>query len=283
MTSASAATPAPHPLPDLSHLGPSDFEKVYEPSDDTFLLVDVLAADADFLRSLSAGLCVEVGCGSGCVVTHLATLLPPRSAWLLGGDVNRDALQATAATAARNAASVQPVQMDLLTALRPGLVDVLVFNPPYVPTSDEELQSALQTADISAAWAGGPRGRLVLDRLLPRLGALLAAQPTPKSRPPMPKDSAPSASPDHLKRPGRFYAPRAPPGHLEGVPCLQERGSGRPKVEEAPISTGRLRAASSTCSACARTRRTRSRPRCARRALARRYWRSGERRTSGSS
>lgn len=174
MTSASAATPAPHPLPDLSHLGPSDFEKVYEPSDDTFLLVDVLAADADFLRSLSAGLCVEVGCGSGCVVTHLATLLPPRSAWLLGGDVNRDALQATAATAARNAASVQPVQMDLLTALRPGLVDVLVFNPPYVPTSDEELQSALQTADISAAWAGGPRGRLVLDRLLPRLGALLA-------------------------------------------------------------------------------------------------------------
>ena len=77
MTSASAATPAPHPLPDLSHLGPSDFEKVYEPSDDTFLLVDVLAADADFLRSLSAGLCVEVGCGPGCVVTHLATLLRP--------------------------------------------------------------------------------------------------------------------------------------------------------------------------------------------------------------
>ena len=164
----------PHPLPDLSHLGPSDFEKVYEPSDDTFLLVDVLATDADFLRSLSAGLCVEVGCGSGCVVTHLATLLPPRSAWLLGGDVNRDALQATAATAARNAASVQPMQMDLLTALRPGLVDVLVFNPPYVPTSAAELAGAALSNDIALSWAGGARGRVVTDRLLNALPDALA-------------------------------------------------------------------------------------------------------------
>jgi len=170
----SAAAPVPVALPDLSHLGPSDFERVYEPSDDTFLLVDALAADAARLRSLSAGLCVEVGCGSGAVITHLSTLLPPHSAWLLGGDVNRDALQATAATAARNAAHVQPVQMDLLSALRPGLVDVLIFNPPYVPTSEEELEHARATADISAAWAGGPRGRLVLDRLLPLLGSLLS-------------------------------------------------------------------------------------------------------------
>ena len=43
-------TPAPHPLPDLSHLGSADFERVYEPSDDTFLLVDALAADAASLQ-----------------------------------------------------------------------------------------------------------------------------------------------------------------------------------------------------------------------------------------
>ena len=169
-----ATAPAPHPLPDLSHLSSADFERVYEPSDDTFLLVDALAADAAWLQvrhshacsrsryasahalmlsrshalmlsrsharphlpspvphahplmpqALSAGICVEVGCGSGAVITHLASLLPPRSAWMVGGDVSVDALRASTATAARNGASLQPLQMDLLSALRPGLIDV---------------------------------------------------------------------------------------------------------------------------------------------------------------
>ena len=167
-------TATPTPLPDLSHLGAAEFERVYEPSDDTYLLVDALAADAERLRSLSAGVCIEIGCGSGAVVTHLAKLLPASSALVLAGDVNPNAIAATAATAQRNGMAVQPVQMDLLSALRPGVVDVLIFNPPYVPTSEEELQYALDHADISAAWAGGPRGRLVLDRLLPQLGTLLS-------------------------------------------------------------------------------------------------------------
>lgn len=172
MTPSSSA--APVPLPDLTHLGSTDFERVYEPSDDTFLLVDALSAESAALRSGSPRLCVEVGCGSGCVVTHLCKLLPAHSALVLAGDVNHDALLATSATARQNGVAVQAVRMDLLCAMRPGLVDVLVFNPPYVPTSEEELEHALKHADISAAWAGGPRGRLVLDRLLPELGRLLS-------------------------------------------------------------------------------------------------------------
>ena len=52
-------------------------------------------------------------------------------------------------------------------------VDYLIFNPPYVVTSKEELQEAQQSAGISAAWAGGENGVEVLKELIPRVKRLL--------------------------------------------------------------------------------------------------------------
>ncbi len=51
---------------------------------------------------------------------------------------------------------------DLGQNIRPQTVDLLVFNPPYVPSEQEELGRA----DIAAAWAGGLNGRVVIDRFL---------------------------------------------------------------------------------------------------------------------
>ena len=80
------------------------------------------------------------------------------------------------ATASANAVAhrVEGLHMDLLAALRPASVDVLVFNPPYVPTSAAELAGAALSNDIALSWAGGARGRVVTDRLLNALPDALA-------------------------------------------------------------------------------------------------------------
>ena len=45
-------------------------------------------------------------------------------------------------------------------------MDVLIFNPPYVPTMEEEEQAGQETASIAAAWAGGQTGMTATNTLL---------------------------------------------------------------------------------------------------------------------
>ena len=41
-------------------------------------------------------------------------------------------------------------------------LDIIFFNPPYVTTDKEELDSAKVKKDISASWAGGMTGSEVI-------------------------------------------------------------------------------------------------------------------------
>ena len=55
-----------------------------------------------------------------------------------------------------------------------GKIDILIFNPPYVPCTDEEMQHALKWRDSTAAWAGGYKGREVINRIIPKIRQYLS-------------------------------------------------------------------------------------------------------------
>eukprot|EP00271_Cylindrocystis_brebissonii_P014443 TRINITY_DN3579_c0_g1_i11.p1 TRINITY_DN3579_c0_g1~~TRINITY_DN3579_c0_g1_i11.p1 ORF type:complete len:224 (+),score=13.63 TRINITY_DN3579_c0_g1_i11:597-1268(+) len=151
--------------------------EVYEPCDDSFALVDAFHADAQFLFDLAPTICLEIGCGSGYVITSLALILSRlgrNRVQLLATDINPFAPLVTQRTLRSHSVdSFDIVRTSLCASLLDrleGNVDVLLFNPPYVPTPSTEVGRA----GISAAWAGGFKGREVLDQVLPHVGKLLS-------------------------------------------------------------------------------------------------------------
>lgn len=88
---------------------------------------------------------------------------------VLGVDVNLSALQHVSWSKRSQPASADLLRSDLVSwarSTRGGMFDIVVFNPPYVPTDADELARARVSHDISASWAGGHRGREIIDDAL---------------------------------------------------------------------------------------------------------------------
>ncbi|GAA6062631.1 hypothetical protein JCM10212_000293 [Sporobolomyces blumeae] len=163
------------PTPSTSHLKAKDFESVYEPAEDTFILLDALEQDADLLKP--SKVCVEIGSGSGCVSAFLGAICGGSSALYLCTDLNPHATRCTLETGLANKVPLDPVLTNLTASLVPRLthaVDVLVFNPPYVETEEEEVDDAQADGTIEKAWAGGQGGMKVTNRVLEQVDELLS-------------------------------------------------------------------------------------------------------------
>lgn len=92
-------------LPNLDHFMYTDYEHFYEPAEDTYLLCDALLQDLCDLDQEYGYSCLEVGCGSGTVITYLGTLFREKynnNCYLMATDINMRAAQATKLTAKSN-------------------------------------------------------------------------------------------------------------------------------------------------------------------------------------
>ncbi|NWI13352.1 HEMK2 methyltransferase, partial [Crypturellus soui] len=163
------------PTPQHGHVGAQGlFREVYEPAEDTFLLLDALERDAAQLRAARVAICLEIGCGSGVVSAFVASIIGPNALYMCT-DINPMAAYCTVETALINNVQLQPIITDLVKGLSPrlnGKVDLLLFNPPYVVTPSEEVGSH----GIEASWAGGKNGREVMDKVFSLVADLLSTE-----------------------------------------------------------------------------------------------------------
>lgn len=104
---------------------------------------------------------LEIGCGSGIISAFIKGILQDkgisnfiRVAYVLGIDINPNAIKASVGCFRMNSCQVSLLMADLIGSLRKdSLFDLIICNPPYVPTSEEELSSSI---GLEKSWAGGP-------------------------------------------------------------------------------------------------------------------------------
>jgi len=130
-----------------------DTDLVYEPAEDSFLLADAA------LKEAKPGMHIlEVGTGSGFVSAVLLSNL--KDIRLLATEINPHAARCAKAN------TVEVIRTDLFKGLKPRRPEtrfnLILFNPPYLPTSREEKVPGW----LNYAFDGGVSGRDTLDRFL---------------------------------------------------------------------------------------------------------------------
>ncbi|MGQ0536439.1 MAG: HemK2/MTQ2 family protein methyltransferase [Methanobacteriota archaeon] len=131
---------------------------VYPPSDDTWLLLSALDAQAGERA-------IEIGCGTGLVAIEAAR----RGARVAATDRNPRAVRLTDENAAANGVSIDVAAGDLFGPFG-GPFDLVLFNPPYVPTAPEDRVEG----PLDEALSGGSTGLDVVLRFLPEARRRLA-------------------------------------------------------------------------------------------------------------
>lgn len=145
--------------------------RVLIPRPDTERLVE-LAVEA--LQGREAPRVVDVGTGSGAIALSIAQERP--DAVVLAIDLSQDALAAAEANAvAAGLTHVTFVQGDVLGPAHDFRPDVILSNPPYIPSREcETLMPDVRQFEPRLALDGGADGLVIVRKLVAQAGALLA-------------------------------------------------------------------------------------------------------------
>ncbi len=142
------------------------------PRPDTELLVDEALRQA---KPLTDPLIADIGTGTGCVAVALAHRLP--KARIVAVDISPEALETARGNATRLGVAdrVDFRLGDLLAPLAGLRPDLIVSNPPYIPTGDiAGLDPGVRDHEPALALDGGPDGLRVIERLAEQALSLLA-------------------------------------------------------------------------------------------------------------
>lgn len=130
-----------------------DSRQVYSPEADTLLLLAAARAEVR-----PGDRVLEVGTGSGLIAAEIA-----RITRVVATDINPHAVLCA------GKAGIDVVRTDLFTGIK-GSFDLVLFNPPYLPTQPEERIDDW----LEYALDGGKSGRAVIERFARNVGDVLA-------------------------------------------------------------------------------------------------------------
>ncbi len=136
-------------------------EAVLIPRPETELLVELALA---YLPSRAGVRILDLGTGSGALGITLA--LERRDAQVELVELSPGALAIASANAARLGAAVTLTQSDWYGALRPGLRDLIVANPPYVAAGDSHLAEGDLRFEPQQALSDGGDGLSALRQVI---------------------------------------------------------------------------------------------------------------------
>ncbi len=122
------------------------FEETYEPAEDTMLLLKAALDEAK-----PEDRAIEIGCGRGLISRELSKKV--RS--IIATDINPHAVRFV------RSYGLDVVRADIFGGIK-AKFDLVIFNPPYLPTKEEERISGW----INYALDGGENGRETINRFI---------------------------------------------------------------------------------------------------------------------
>lgn len=163
-----------------------DYDYVYDPAEDTFLLMDCLEKDftENFIKNHynrntekkgnGCTISLEIGSGSGMISSFINTnKIFGNKNMHLSSDINHIAIKETLKTVKlnnnNNLSQYDCLLMNLFDGFRDKLIDYFVFNPPYVPSERVPDKDDLLNLALEGGLDGMEVTNILLDNIVNKL------------------------------------------------------------------------------------------------------------------